>query len=136
MLIYSGSFTSEDDAQEFAEPQYTEFEDVSYDEGTFEDMDDPVDAHEREVEPGCKLWEDLGQRVDSEYLEVVYGEARYEYLESLLAEPDDLEALEEIADPDDNTLFIIFEQGENEDGEFTEHPDNLIFCGRVLCNLD
>jgi len=138
MLVYSGDFESEEDAVTFCEAQYPDDDDDAdddFEESAFE-FDEDNDAGERDLEPTCELWDELDGAVDPDYQEVVYGDARYEYLQSILINSDDAEGIESRAVSGDNTLIIIYLVGDNEDQDFSEHPDRLTFYGRYACNVE
>ena len=83
--IYSARFSSESDAMSFVDPAYS------------------VDGDANSL-----LWDDLGSRVDNDFVETVFGDSRYPYLESILIDgkvSDEIRALDNV---DNNTFILVY----------------------------
>jgi hypothetical protein len=90
--VYSGSFPDWDAGAAFAEESYDEDGNAS-----------------------SALWTAIGARhLDHDFVEVIHGHDRFDYLESLLCERSESAAVRTECRPVDNTLFLIFAQEANE----------------------
>jgi len=107
--IFSGRFEDEASAGDFADYHYPP-----------EDPDNPT----------CRLAHAIGTDFTPDFVETIWGDSRYEYLSSLLVDPDDLERVRQRAADDDNVLFLIFEVERNKGLTFLQQPVGLRTCGR------
>lgn len=111
--VFSGRFEDEASAFDFAEYHYPPEHD-----------DEPSEL------PTCSLARAVGTDFTPDYRETIWGDDRYEYLLSLLVDPEDVERVRQRAAGDDNVLFLIFEVDRNKGLTFSQHPVGLRACGR------
>ena len=111
--VFSGRFENEASARHFAEYSYP-----------------PEVVDESSELPTCPLAIAVGADFTSDFRETIWGDDRYEYLSSLLLDPDDLDRARQRAAEDDNVLFLIFELDRNKGLTFSQQPVGLRACGR------
>ena len=108
MHVFSASFRSELEAIEFCQYQCS-------------DREDPMN---------CGLSRALdGQRINCDFVEAVFGEGRFDYLATLLQDPDDV-AVITTRSTDRNALILVMEIEENKKLRVSGNCGELNYCGR------
>ncbi|MCP4154720.1 MAG: hypothetical protein GY757_43770 [bacterium] len=86
--VFAGAFLSRDEADSWSQASYMQGPD----------------------NPTCPFWDDIGYSdIDHDFQVLTQGPNRYEYLQSMLVEPDDMKSIEAKALDTDNTLLLIFQ---------------------------
>lgn len=85
--------------------------------------------------PMWLLSDELGVYLDSDFIETIFGEGRYDYLGEMLTEPDALETIRELAGADSNTLVLIFSEALCGFTAEMKSTSRLKYCGQFKCRL-
>jgi hypothetical protein len=87
------------------------------------DEDNPIRAFSDEFD---------GLRFDEDYLEVLHGSVPFEYLrDSILEQGSDVETIRALVQPQDNTLVLLMELGDNRDIRIPHVTGKQVrYCGR------
>ncbi len=105
--VLSGNFKTEKEASKYADLDYSV------------DEDNPV----------CPIRETLGAKeLDIDYVETIYGDDKFEYLQALLANPSDTEIVIDKC-KGQNTLFLIMEIERNRKIKISDNIEPLSYCG-------
>ena len=127
--ILSSHFSDEAEAFEFAKLNFKEEpEDDATDEEWEEYDDDPYE---------CELHDELQvEFIQPEYRETIYGESRFDYLETMLVNKKDKETVISKSRKEDNMFFLIFEMEDNIDIDLQPKSEKLKFIGQYDIEME
>ena len=80
----------------------------------------------------CKLWEAVGFQTDHDFVETIFGDLRFDYLQKMIGDCCGL--VKKYLNDDDNTFILIYDSEGNAD--FIPNKVNgLNYCGKYK-NID
>ncbi len=107
LYVLAGNFKTEIEASQYA------------------DMDYSID----EDNPVCLIKEALGGiPIDLDYIETIFGDDRFEYLQSMLVNPSDVDIVKDKS-KGENTLFLIMGIEQNRKIKIPNNIEPLSYCG-------
>lgn len=118
--VFAGSFPSRDDACLHSEPQWEPEPDDSA-------SDEEYAAWEGR-NPAWELRDDLGVGLDSDFIETIDGDERYDYLAGYLVDDSDLDAVRTAAGIS-SILVLIFADALHDRKAELKSTTRLIYCG-------
>jgi hypothetical protein len=118
--VFAGTFSSRDEACLHSEPQWEPEPDDT--------VSDEDYAAWEDRNPIWALRDELGVGLDSDFIETIDGDNRYEYLGGYLVNADDLDAIRTAAG-DSNILVLVFPDAlHRPDAEFRS-TSRMVYCG-------
>lgn len=128
IFVFSGHFTNQSAAVQYTEPSWEE-----------EPGSESSDAEYAEWEnrnPICPLADELGIRIDHDYLETIVNYDRVGYLCEMIVSEQDKMHLKKQVPIDHNTLVLIFAEGMDQaDAARLQSTSRLSFHGGFLAIL-
>jgi hypothetical protein len=125
--VFTGEFETHESACAYTQEQWE-------DEPEADATDEEYAAWE-ERNPTWLMKDDLGVYLDSDFIETIFGDGRYEYLGEMLAEPDTLQTIRSIAREQCNTLVLIFSTALGGFDAEMKSTSKLQYCGQFACRL-
>ena len=125
--VFGGQFETHASACAYTEAQWE-------DEPGADSTDEEYAAWE-ERNPTWLMKDELGVYLDSDFIETIFGDGRYEYLGKLLGEPNALKTIRSIAPGEYNTLVLIFSQALGGFDAEMKSTSKLQYCGQFACRL-
>ncbi len=127
VYIFAGVFETRESACAYTEEQWerepgAEFSDEEY-------------AAWEERNPTWLLRAELGVYLDSDFIETIWGEGRYEYLGTILTEPNAVKSISALTGTDDNTMVLIFDEALGDFAAKMPSTSKLRYCGKFACQL-
>jgi hypothetical protein len=118
--VFAGAFPSRDEACVHSEPQWEPEPDDSVSEEEYSAWEDR--------NPVWGLRDDLGIGLDSDFIETIDGDQRYDYLAGYLVDDADLDAVRAAAG-DSNILVLIFPDALHDRKARLKSTSRLTYCG-------
>lgn len=125
--VFVWTFNSVKAARAYTEPHWE-----------LEPGDDASDEEYRGWEKRNPIWpmrEDLGVRLDSDFIETLSGATRYKYLEQMLTEDSAISTIKERAPSEANILVLVFGQALDGSPARMASTDVLTYCGEFPCSV-
>ena len=123
--VFCGSFPDRGAACRYSEPQWEP--------EPGEDVSDEAYRAWEERNPSWLLRSDLGVYLDSDFIETIAGDDRYDYLGRLLAEPGAAGQIRDRMCATDNVLVLIFSEALGEFASLLKSTPRLKYCGQFTC---
>ncbi len=121
--VFIGSFAGSDDACMYTEPQWEPKPD--------ETVSDEVYRAWEERNPDWQMKRDLGNvYLDSDFIETIDGADRFDYLATLLMEPNAMDRVRANVGVDDNILVLIFSEALGGFAAEMKSTPQLKYCGQ------
>jgi len=80
------------------------------------------ETYDEDGNASCMFWEAIGADwLDHDFIEVIYGKGRFDYLTPYLVTSDEIETIRGRSRPSDNTFLLVFVDGED-NAAFTPRP--------------
>ena len=126
--VFSGQFHTEMAACQYSEAQWEP-------EPSKSSSDEEYEAWENR-NPTWQLKTDLdGIYLDRSFIETIYGDDRYDYLNKMLTEADTIGRIRAISTRESNTLVLIFSEALGGFPAKMKSTPRLDYCGRFSCQL-
>ena len=121
--VFVGDFESRDAACDYTEPQWEPEPEKGASDQEYEEWE--------KRNPSWPMRADLGiTYLDSDFIETIAGENRFDYLRTLLTEKDEVDRIRALSSDNLNTLVLIFEEALGGFPEEMKSTPRLTFCGR------
>lgn len=88
-----------------------------------------------ERNPTWQLKGELDVYLDSDFIETIFGEGRYEYLGRKLTQTDALADIRKLAGEESNTLVLIFSEALGGFDAEMKSTSQVQYCGQFDCRL-
>lgn len=124
--IFLGRFSTEEEACAYTQEQWEEELDESASDEEHEEWE--------ERNPQWLMRDELTEYLDSDFIETLSGDDRYEYLQGLLVNPGDVDRVRAV-DPSANTLVLIFSEALGGFETTMKATTRLAYCGEYACKL-
>jgi hypothetical protein len=125
--VFAGHFDNRESACAYTEAQWES-------EPGAEATDEEYAAWE-ERNPVWLMKDELNAYLDSDFIETIFGEGRYEYLGQRLTQPDALANIRKLAGEESNTLVLIFFEALGGFSAEMKSTSKLQYCGQFACRL-
>ncbi|HEY0074128.1 MAG TPA: hypothetical protein VGB77_08510 [Abditibacteriaceae bacterium] len=125
--IFAGHFDNRESAHAYTQAQW-ESEPGA-------DATDAEYAAWEERNPTCLMKDEFGVYLDSDFIETIFGEGRYEYLGQRLTQLDALANIRKLAGEESNTLVLIFSEALGGFDAEMKSTSKLQYCGQFDCRL-
>lgn len=127
VYVFAGHFENRESACAYTEEQWepepgAEVSDAEY-------------AAWEERNPLWVMSDELNAYLDSDFIETIFGEGRYEYLGKMLTDPSALETICASAGEKSNTLVLIFSEALSDSPATMKSTSQLQYCGHFACRL-
>ena len=125
--VFTGEFETHESACAYTQEQWE-------DEPESDATDEEYAAWE-ERNPMWLMKDELGVYLNSDFIETIFGDGRYEYLKGVLTECDAVETICSIAHGPCNTLVLIFSTALGGFDAEMKSTSKLQYCGQFACRL-
>jgi hypothetical protein len=126
--VFAGQFPDRDAACQYTERQWEPEPGASA-------TDEEYAAWEKR-NPIWHLRADLGIYLDSDFVETIDGDSRYEYLQNMLSDEAAIAGIKKKAGGNSNVLVLIFDEALGGFASNVTSTRKLQYCGHFECNLE